>query len=70
MTLQDVLADLAAAQQALHRSSHAFDEAIDAMQQTLSAIGAANRAQGEAIAAVIAATEKALALIATNGQQH
>jgi hypothetical protein len=68
MTMQDVLTDLAAAQRALQRSSVAFDEAIEALHETLTAVGAANRAQGEAIGSVIAATEKALQLVATNRQ--
>jgi hypothetical protein len=68
VTVQDVLTDLAAAQRALQRSSVAFDDAIDALHHTLSAVGAANRAQGEAIAAVIAATEKALQLTTTRGE--
>lgn len=67
MTLHEVLHDLAAAQQALQRSGAAFDTAIDGLQQTLAAIGRANKAQGEAIAAVIAATEKALQLVTTGG---
>jgi len=67
MTLQEILTDLAAAQQALKRSSTAFDRAIDGMHETLAAVGAANRAQGEAIEAVVAATEKALQLVRADG---
>jgi hypothetical protein len=63
VTVQDVLADLIAAQQALKRSSLAFDDAIEGLHSTLAAVGAANRAQGDAIQAVIEATEKALRLV-------
>jgi len=69
-TLHEILTDLAAAQHALKQSSSAFDRAIDGMHETLSAIAAANHAQGEAIAAVVAATEKALQLSQTEGGTH
>jgi hypothetical protein len=68
--MQAILSDLAAAQLALRQSSTAFDEAVDgighsmdAMRATLDAIRAANHAQGVAIDAVIAATNKGLALV-------
>ncbi|PYR03134.1 MAG: hypothetical protein DMG00_27300 [Acidobacteria bacterium] len=66
--LQDVLADLAAAQTAVRRSSTAFDGAVAGLRETLNAIASANHAQGEAIDAVIAATEKALRLFPTADQ--
>lgn len=68
MTMQDVLTDLADAQRALQQSGIAFDAAIEGIQQTLAAIRQANHAQGDAITAVIAATEKALQLTATRGE--
>jgi len=61
--LRQILSDLAAAQVALRDSGHAFDEAIAGLTATLTAIKEANQAQGRAIDAVIAATNKALALI-------
>ncbi len=61
--IQDILSDLAAAQVALQRSSHAFDEAMTGLRTMMDAIAAANHAQGAAIDAVIAATNKALALV-------
>jgi hypothetical protein len=66
--LQDVLADLSAAQMALRRSSTAFDDAIAGLREVLTAVAIANHAQGEAIDAVIAATAKALRLLPTTGQ--
>lgn len=62
MTLQDVLSQLSAAQQALRHSSAAFDTAIAGLRQTLDAVAHANHAQGEAMDAVILATEEALRL--------
>jgi hypothetical protein len=64
--LQDVLADLSAAQIALRRSSSAFDDTVAGLRDALTAIAAANHAQGEAIDAVIAATEKALRLFSAS----
>lgn len=60
--VEHILADLAVAQRALRDSSHAFDEAMGGLHVLLDSIGAANHAQGAAIDAVIAATDKALAL--------
>jgi hypothetical protein len=67
--LQEVLADLSAAHGALRRSSTAFDAAVAGMRGALDGIAAANHAQGEAIDAVIAATEKALRLV-TATERH
>lgn len=58
----DILADLSSAQRALRDSSIAFDEAVANTGRLLAAIRDANHAQGAAIEAVIAATDKALAL--------
>jgi hypothetical protein len=81
--LQQILADLAAAHGALRRSSSAFDTAvagmhgaidgmhgaIDGMRGALDGIAAANHAQGDAIDAIVAATEKALRLF-TSTERH
>lgn len=81
--LQQILADLAAAQGALRRSSTAFDTAmagllgvndglaaaVAGMRGALQGIAAANTAQGEAIDVVIAATEQALHLF-TPAERH
>ena len=67
--LQDILADLSAVQLALRRSSTAFDTAIAGMRGALDGIAAANHAQGEAIDAAIAATNKALRLF-TSTERH
>jgi hypothetical protein len=66
--LQQILVDLSAAQAALRRSSTAFDGAVAGLRATLDAVAAANQAQGEAIDAVIGATEKALRLFTSNGR--
>jgi hypothetical protein len=58
----DVLADLSAAQIALRRSSTAFDAAVAGLRAVVDAVATANHAQGDAIDAVIAATDKALRL--------
>jgi hypothetical protein len=63
-----VLADLNAAQRAMRESSHAFDEAMAGVRVLLDSIAAANTAQGAAIDAIVAATDKALALI--EGRSH
>ena len=68
MTLTDILADLSAAQRALQQSATAFDDAMAGLTTTLAAIKAANDAQLQAINAVVAATDKALRLVQTNGQ--
>ena len=60
--LHQILTDLSAAQTALRRSSLAFDGTVAGARATLEALAAANQAQGEAIDAVIGATEKALRL--------
>jgi hypothetical protein len=65
--LEQILTDLAQAQQALRRSSSAFDDAIDHMHGILAAIAKANHAQGEAITAVVAATDAALRLVQSKG---
>jgi hypothetical protein len=65
---EHILADLAVAQRALRASSHAFDDAMTGLRTAIDGIGAANQAQGDAMDAVIAATDKALALI-TGAQQ-
>jgi hypothetical protein len=62
-----VLADLSAAQSALKDSSRAFDTAMAGMRQALDGIADTNHAQGHAIDAVIAATEKALQGFAASG---
>jgi hypothetical protein len=67
--LQQILTDLSAAHVALRRSSTAFDTAVAGMRQALDGIAEANHAQGEAIDAVIAATQKALHLF-TPTEQH
>jgi hypothetical protein len=67
--LHAILADLSASQLALRRSSTAFDTAVAGMRGALDGIAAANAAQGEAIDAVIAATEKALRLF-TSPDRH
>jgi hypothetical protein len=67
--LHQILADLSAAHSALRRSSTAFDTAVGGMRQALDGIAAANQAQGDAIDAVIAATEKALRLF-TSTERH
>ena len=67
--LQDILAHLSAAHVALRQSSTAFATAVGGMRQALDGIAAANHAQGEAIDAVIAATERALPLF-TSTEQH
>jgi hypothetical protein len=67
--LHQILTDLSLAQGALRRSSAAFDTAMTGMRGALDGIAAANQAQGEAIDAVIAATEKALALF-TSDERH
>ena len=64
-----ILADLSAAHSARRRSSTAFDTAVAGMRHALDGIAAANHAQGEAIDAVIAATEKALRLF-TSTERH
>lgn len=73
--IQQILSDLAAAQIALQQSSTAFDAAmrgIDGamagLRATLDAVAAANHAQGLAIDAVIAATQKGLALVTGDPQ--
>jgi hypothetical protein len=58
----EILADLAGAQRAMRQSSNAFDEAMTGLRVLLDSIAAANHAQGAAIDAVVAATNKALAL--------
>jgi hypothetical protein len=58
-----VLADLADAQRALRKSSTAFDDAMNGLRIVVDSIAAANQAQGAAIDAVIAATDKALILV-------
>ena len=77
--LHQILTDLAAVQLALRRSSTAFDEAMQGMfavndglaaavagmRGAMTGITAANHAQGEAIDAAIAATERALQLFTT-----
>jgi hypothetical protein len=60
--LYALLTDLVAAQSALRRSSTAFDVAVEGMRHALDGMAAANHAQGEAMDAVIAATEQALHL--------
>lgn len=67
--LQQILTDLSAAHGALRRSSTAFDTAVAGMRGALDGIAAANAAQGEAMDAVIAATEKALHLF-TSTDRH
>jgi hypothetical protein len=67
--LHAILADLSAAHVALRRSSTAFDTAVAGIRQALDGVAAANHAQGEAIDAVIAATEKALQLF-TSTERH
>lgn len=64
---EQILADLAHAQRALRASSHAFGEAIIGTLTALTAIAAANSAQGAAMDAVIAATDRALALVRKGG---
>jgi poly-gamma-glutamate capsule biosynthesis protein CapA/YwtB (metallophosphatase superfamily) len=66
--LHAILADLAAVQVALRRSSTAFDTAVAGMRGALDGIAAANLAQAQAIDAVIAATEKALRLVTSTGR--
>jgi len=66
--VESILADLAVAQRALRQSSNAFDEAMDGLRVLLDSIAAANHAQGAAIDAVIAATDKALTLFKGNRQ--
>jgi hypothetical protein len=58
-----ILADLYAAQQALRESSHAFDAAMAGLRVQLDSIAAANHAQGIAMEAILAANNKALALV-------
>jgi len=65
--LQQILADLSAAQTALRRSSTAFDDTIAALRDALAGVAAANTAQGEAIDAVVSATNKALRLFNGSG---
>jgi hypothetical protein len=60
--IQQILMDLTAAQVALRDSSKAFDEAVAGLRIVLDAIATANHAQGKAIDAVIAATNKGLTL--------
>jgi hypothetical protein len=67
--LQQILADLSAAHGALRRSSTAFDTAVTGMRGALDGIAAANQAQGDAIDAIVAATEKALRLF-TSTERH
>jgi hypothetical protein len=64
----DILSDLAVAQRALRQSSNAFDEAMGGLRVLMDSIAAANHAQGEAIDAVVAATNKALSLF--RGGEH
>ena len=52
----------ATAARALHEASTAFDKAIEGLGTTLAAVRSANQAQGEAIDAIIAAHDAALAL--------
>jgi ABC-type transporter Mla subunit MlaD len=66
--VKPILADLAVAQRALRQSSNAFDEAMGGLRVLMDSIAAANHAQGAAIDAVIAATDKALALLEGNRQ--
>jgi hypothetical protein len=61
--VREILTNLAEAQVALRDSAAAFDNAMEGLTQMMHAIGDANRAQRTAINAVIAATNKALALV-------
>lgn len=65
--VEPILTDLAKAQQALQRSSTAFDEAIASMRDVLAAIATASHANTDAMTAVVAATNAALRLVQTNG---
>lgn len=59
--VQAILADLHAAHRALRDSGAAFDTAVEGVGALLADIQRANHAQGRAIDAILAATEKALA---------
>lgn len=67
--LRAILTDLSSVQLALRRSSTAFDTAMAGMREALDGIAAANHAQGEAIDAAIAATDKAVRMF-TSTERH
>lgn len=61
--MRAILADLSAAQRALRSSNDAFKTAMAQVLALTATIDAAATAQGEAIDAVIAATDKGLAAV-------
>ena len=61
--IQTILDQHADALRALRAASTAFDDAIEAMRATLTAIHVANHQQGLAIDGVIAANQAALRLL-------
>ena len=58
--LQQMLTQHDAAMGAFQRSSAAFDDAVSGLRLALEAVAAANHAQGDAIAAIMAANRLAL----------
>lgn len=62
-TLEQLLADLNTARHALRDASHAFDETMVGLRTMMDGIAAANHAQGAAMDACIAASDKALSLV-------
>jgi hypothetical protein len=60
--IRTIIDQNADAVRALHEASTAFDKAIAGLGTTLAAIHSANQAQGEAIDAIVAANDSALAL--------
>jgi ABC-type transporter Mla subunit MlaD len=65
--LEQIVRDLAAAQQALRRSSKAFHAHLRAVRNLLTTIGTASQAHDDAIDAVSAATSHALQLLNKGG---
>lgn len=60
--IRAILGDLSTAQRALRESNAAFVETISGFRRLLDSMEAASDAQGRAMDAVIAATNKALAV--------
>ena len=63
--LHQTLTQHDAAMGAFQRSSAAFDDAVSGLRLALEAVAAANHAQGDAIAAIMAANRLALQMLNT-----